>query len=141
MIPNHMFGPIEREEFRLCAESGAKKLCNQFCIAPYACGNQKEPYPGAPNPVCTGETCPVAKYHAYNTNDDKWWEHHASEQYTSEDEIFALCALCENSVVKQSPEDEDVFIATRVELWKCLDCPVKMVEESMQENAAEAAMS
>lgn len=79
--------------------------------------------------------CPLAKYNITPSTETKpWWERKAEELHVTREEIFALCAECENGKVC---EDADGTYVQRKKLELCFDCPVKGVEEAMDENAAE----
>lgn len=135
---------IAKEEIRqLYADeikSGCRKLCGEgTCIAAFDCGHPKNKLIHPARLLSTNTVCPLAKY---NTPPDEnvkpWYERHVSETTVSGDEIFALCADCDNAEVT---EDGDMYVVTRKDIHLCVDCPVKMTEECMQELAAEAMMS
>lgn len=126
--------------FSQAAASGAKKICNGSCISGIPCNRpeMKASFPAPQRPFNPGNTnCPLSVYPVCKQT-KPWYECRREELEPSQDEIFSLCALCENSNVT---EDGDSYVLERVSLKNCMDCPVKMCEENMQELAAEAAMS
>ena len=135
---------ITKEESRqLYADeikSGCRKLCGEGnCIAHFDCGHKKSTLVHPARPLGKSTVCPLAKYNTQPVENVKpWYERQVSEYTVTEDEIFALCADCDNAEVT---EDGDEYLLTRKEIRLCMDCPVKMVEECMQEMAAEAMMA
>ena len=124
------------------AQSGAKKLCGiGDCICDYECGHLNRgtgPFK-FPGPKTGTEKCPLEKYGiSPEQNPKPWWERHRSEMEPSEEELFALCACCDNADVEAKG---DTYTAHRKDLHACFGCPVKTAEEAMQEAAAEARCS
>lgn len=126
-------------DFKKLAESGAKKVCTADCHLHFECGHpDKEPWPGS-KPLFGLEKCPLEKYHVQHEKDKKpWWEIPRSEAEPSQNELFALCAQCSNSVVKKT--DDGYELEPKI-FNMCMDCPVEHVRECLDEGAAEAACS
>lgn len=125
----------------ICLESiaakAAAKICGQGkCLAPYPCGHPNRA--GSSLPAITdGTVCPLAKYNIEPSTDTRpWYERPRSETEVGEDELFALCAMCEHGKVKNSGGQPVVERTRFVEV--CLDCPVYSAGEAMNEAAAEA---
>ena len=127
------------------AENAAKKLCGKsLCLASYPCGHAKEAHcAGVSDPFADkakDKTCPLAEYDAYQAKSKPWYECTAEETSLSDNEIFALCARCENSAVHAKRDKNGKLVGlglTRTNLDDCLLCPVKAAEESMDECEAE----
>ena len=113
------------------ALSGAQKICNSgTCISGYECGRAKDRYQ---LPLFNEAfVCPLSRYEIGKENNP-----HLA---VTEDEIFALCAECENTGRITFHENGDMTIR-RKDLSVCADCIVKMIQESNAECAAEARMS
>ena len=126
-----------KAEFEGLAKSGAQKLCGYSnCIYRcFNCGHPKAKLGGTPSLLNPNATCPVAKYQVEDRGERDWTKCHVSEIELSQDEIFALCACCDNADVE---EDEEYLTVQRKDLMACMDCPVKAVEDCMQECASEA---
>lgn len=88
-------------------------------------------------PITDGTVCPLAKYSIKpSTNTHPWYERPCSETEVNEDELFALCAICEHGKVKSSGGQTVVERTRFAEV--CLDCPVNYAGEAMNETVAEA---
>lgn len=126
-----------KAEFEGLARSGAQKLCGYSnCIYRcFDCGHPKAKLGGTPPLLNPDALCPVAKYQVDDRGERDWTQCHVSEIELSQDELFALCACCDNTEVA---EDGKFLTAYRKELRACMDCPVKAVEDCMQECSAEA---
>ena len=131
---------IRRQLYADEIKSGCRKLCGEGnCIAHFDCGHKKSTLVHPARPLGNSTVCPLAKYNTPPVENVKpWYERHVSEYTVTEDEIFALCADCDNAEVT---EDGDMYVVNRKDIHQCVDCPVKMTEECMQELAAEAMMS
>lgn len=126
---------------KILAQSGAEKLCGYGnCIYKcYNCGHEKARLGGNPPLLNPNATCPVQKYQVENKGRPDWRNHKASDFNVTEDEIAALCACCDNgAIMKASDEYGDYWDVTRKDLHICMDCPVKTIEDSLAEMAAEA---
>ena len=123
---------VDTKTAALC---GAKKLCGKgSCYYDLGCGHSNND-PKWPV-IKPGATCPLAKYNIQPEEQTKpWWETPARELYIDRDEIFALCAECENGEMR---EDNEGVLVHRKNLDVCMDCPVKGAEEAMDENTAES---
>lgn len=129
-----------RAEFGALAQSGAQKLCGYGnCIYRcFNCGHQKAKLGGTPPLLNPNATCPVAKYQVEDRGERDWTQCHVSEIELSGDELFALCACCDNTTVQH---DGEYLTAEKEDLKRCMDCPVHTAWECVQEAAAEARMS
>lgn len=121
------------------AASAAKKICGcGECLCAYQCNHENH----SDHPVSAigkDTTCPLAKYNI--TPEPKslgpaWLRKSRSELEPSYAELAAVCAKCEFSKMKNGEVLRDDCFYDH-----CLDCPVYMTEESMQETAAEARSS
>lgn len=115
------------------ALSGAQRICcSGTCISGYECGRAKDRYQ---LPLFNESfVCPLSKY-AIDPNVTV--EPH---EFVNEDELFALCAECDNTGEVKVHKDGSMSVK-RVDLTMCTDCIVKMIQESNAECAAEARMS
>ncbi len=130
---------LSREEFFHAAQSGAKKLCNSSCISVYNCGRCKKNPLSQAMKVGGSDVCPLNGYGvASETKRQADARHFRWGNQPTEEERFALCALCDNSTVA---EVQDGWELERRDLKRCMDCPVFMAEEAAAELAAEAAIS
>ena len=123
------------------AKSGAQKICGiGECICDYECGHPNRIGHANCSRLLTGTVeCPLAKYGVKPEENPKpWWERHASEMEPTDDELFAICSCCDNTDVV---ETSDEITAIRKDLYACSGCPVKMVEDAIQEARAEGACS
>ena len=115
---------MDKEWFQTHAESGAKKICcPSGCIFAFECekpGKRKSYL----RHISNSTVCPLEKYHVDSS----------APAYPTADEIFALCGLCSNGSIHG-------IEVRRKNLTVCFDCPVKDVEDTIQENEAEAWMS
>ena len=117
------------------AKSGARKICGSSkCFYDFACGHTNNT-PKWPK-VGTSQECPLARYEVTPSVDPRqWWEIPASEQEVTRDELFALCAMCPHAALKTVGSE---LVVERMSLEQfCSDCPVKGVEEAMDECSAE----
>lgn len=104
----------------------AKRLCTKDCIAPYTCGHKKARC-YAPAVGSESDECPIKRYDAFQADPPAWWE----VRPVTLNDLWLLCENCGNTV-QVSPGT-----IRRTDLRKCLDCPVKAAEESIQECLAE----
>lgn len=142
-----MFNPTaniseeERQHIEGLAKVGAKKICQGKCTAGFVCGHEGKAPVAANMPLFGKETtCPLAQYNIGPDTDPRpWYERKAEEMEPSDEEMFALCAMCEHSDVTATGDE---YLLTRTSLEHfCVDCPVKTIEDNIAEARAEAAMS
>lgn len=116
------------------ALKGAKKLCGRGpCYYNLDCGHTNNE-PRWPR-IREDAACPLVKYNITPEENPKpWWKMHTNELHVSRDEIFALCAECENG---RNCQDDNGAYVQRKNLDLCMDCPVKGAEEAMDEASAE----
>lgn len=128
--------------FQELAISGAKKLCGLgTCISGFPCGHEKHNLVKPARLMSAAPECPLAKYNIQTEHDPRpWWERNRSECEPSEEELFAICALCGNGDVTELAGGEYLELE-RKDIHYCLDCPVEMTREEMAEISAEARMS
>lgn len=120
------------------AKSGAKKICGiGTCICAYPCGHQNRKERGL-KLYGENQKCPLEKYNVI-PDKRKFFDIPYKESNPSPDELFALCANCQFAEVEEFTDHYEVNMKS-LEKY-CIDCPVNLVRESMQELAAEAAMS
>lgn len=123
------------------SESGAKKICGQAgCIACYPCGHTNKATTYGLDLLNKDHTvCPLAKYNVPEEKNAKPWNERPYEETTpTDDEMFALCARCDNTDgielcgdhIEVNPKDAML----------CMDCPVYIVRESIAETEAEIRM-
>ena len=122
------------------AKAAAMKVCGMGeCYAPYPCNHKNHACCGL-SPITDDDTCPMEKYHVVEKDERPWYEVPCSEREVTTDDIFYLCANCDYAVVESVGDGYEQI--TRVGFKEhCLDCPVKLIEDSIQEDAAEAVMS
>lgn len=132
----------KKEYFEELAASGAKKLCGLgTCISGFPCGHEKHSLVKPARLMSTAPECPLAKYNVQTERDPRpWWERKRSEIEPTEEELFALCALCENGEVTELVGGEYLELE-RKDIRYCFDCPVAMARDGMAELSAEARMS
>lgn len=127
--------------FEKCAFSGAQKICGQGgCLCGYDCSrpDHKEPNFKPMSLLVPGNDCPLEKYPV--THDTRHWtERTFAESSPTEDELFCLCAMCDNT--GDTEINGDKMTVTPADPMRCYDCPVQMTRECIEENAAEARMS
>lgn len=119
------------------AVSGANKICGRgSCVCSYPCGHTNRKDMGIPL-IGNSTTCPLDKYNVQPVQESRpWYRIPVEEVEPTRDELFALCSKCANATLQQ---DKDGLYAKRTNLDLCLDCPVKLTEEAMDESACEAA--
>ena len=122
------------------AKAAAKKVCGiGECIAPYPCDHSNHVCYGL-SPITADVTCPMEKYQIAEKDERPWYEVPYSEREVTQEDIFYLCANCKYAVIEPMEDGYEQIIRVGFE-EHCLDCPVKMIEDTIQEGAAEAAMS
>ena len=127
------------------AEKAAKQVCGRGeCFCAYECGHSNKAGNGKSCVPTVGEdtVCPIAKYNV--TPDTRTFEERLAthEQDVDMNGLFALCACCEHSDGAEKVRDCYVLNrTTECYMNHCLDCPVNMTRECMEEGCAEAAMS
>lgn len=117
--------------YRKEAAESAKKLCNPSCICRAGCGREKKGEGSLPL-LDPGFICPLEKYGITDRTPPVF-----PRARVTEEDVFYLCADCGNGKVEHTRNGEAV---TAADGRKCLDCPVNMAWEAMQEFRAEAAM-
>ena len=125
-------------DFLKLSESGAKKICGQGqCVCSYPCGHDNKEKHTLPliNPEHT--ECPLAKYNVTpDSTTTPWYKRPASETVVTDDEMFALCARCENTNGVEICGD--YMEVNPIDHSRCYDCPVHVTRECIAENQAEA---
>lgn len=124
---------------KIDAANGAAKLCKgSECIAAFQCGKEKPQAKFAMPLIGAGTVCPLAKYKVPDRSDPRpGYEIPSSELEVTQNELFALCACCEHAILAEAENGQ--LVVNRLEFKSyCLDCPVKIVEDSIHECAAEA---
>ncbi len=98
------------------AIAGAKKICRVFCTPP-----------GSGNCRFAGgcEACAISKHKGEIEKN----RNQASRGDISVDELFAICACCENTMVCQN-QDSVEFVARNEA--KCSGCPVHMLRKGCE---------
>lgn len=120
----------------IAAEVGAQKICGQGqCRYSFGCGHPNN-RPGY-RKIGNGQVCPLSKYQVQpEVNPAPFYERPRSETAVTISEICALCEACEHARVNP---DGALELIGFYEF--CLDCPVKGVEDYIQESHAEAGCS
>lgn len=126
------------------AKRGAMIVCGEGqCFGCFDCGHLNK----ADQPVARvgkGNVCPVAGYNVQPDNRSFIEKLNAGEGYDPEKDsecLFAVCACCEHATVTENGGRYTLHRSSDDYRNYCLDCPVNMCMESMQETTAEAAMS
>lgn len=121
-------------ELQAQATVAAKKVCVNDCPAAYpTCMKCKKVIPL----VGKENICPLAKYNVPQERNPKPWHEIGAAEVMSYGDSFALCACCEYG--KLSKDETEV---TRMGFCEvCIDCPVNMCEDNLEEAEAEARMS
>lgn len=129
MMDNH------RIEVQL--QKAAAKICDPGCIACFDCGKNKE---RAVNlPLCgTNTVCPLQRYDIDHSKAPADMLARLMNEPTLED-CSLLCQFCEHR--NASNDTEDSISLESCFATHCIDCPVEMCREGIEELAAEAAMS
>jgi hypothetical protein len=124
--------------FQKNAIIGATKLCGRTTQCLCACNCDHDNHkPIGIKPLVEGSACPLARYNIKpEENMPSWWEAPIDYFEPTDDELFALCALCENAEVVESG---DYMTAEPKDWILCMDCPVHGFVESREEQRAEAA--
>lgn len=136
-IPAHLMAELKRD-----ALLGAAKICRAGCTAhESACDKPHSPYSFLPliNPEFK---CPLACLDIpENTDTRKWYQLPAEETIPLDDEVFALCAICEHSDFTYDKASCEMTIERKKFETTCIDCPVWSVLEVLAEGEAEASCS
>lgn len=119
----------------------AKKICTNHCIASFECGKTKA---AAGNlPLCgTNTVCPLQEYDVQHSNSMRlekkdilsWWQNEPTL-----DELDTLCQYCTHR--DKSNDTDTTFSTESCFVTHCIDCPVQMYRENIEEATAEAMMS
>lgn len=117
--------------------AAASKVCTSGCIACFECGKSKSSFSHL-SPFGTNKICPLGKYDVKHDDSPKDFIE-SLRNNPDLDDLFVLCKHCEH---RDQPKDEDdeLSLESCFETY-CMDCPVQMCRETIQECAAEAAMS
>lgn len=129
----------EMDKWRKEAIAGAQKLCGgtSHCICDYKCDHSNHSNEKLVPRVGSSEICPLAKYAVIpERNSEPWYRLPAYHFYPTENEMFSMCAMCENSTVKHQGSYYEVVPKDRLQ---CFDCPVYAYREYEGEVATEAA--
>ena len=133
------------EVFGKDAEVAAKRLCGcDQCFGNYDCGHPNNVSKNIRMSKLSEDTvCPLAHYNAEVDTRSFAERLMAGEKPLEDSDIFAICACCEYSNGAKEIGEELVELDLTEESYMkhCLDCPVHMAFECMQENRAEAEMS
>lgn len=119
------------------AIEAAKKVCTSGCIACFECGKSKSNF-GSISRFGNNEICPLAKYDVEHKDDREGFLESLLNN-PDLDDLFILCKHCDHRDSSDDKEN-DISISSCYETH-CMDCPVQMCRENIQECAAEAAMS
>ena len=117
--------------------AAASKVCTSGCIACFECGKSKSSFNHLP-PFGTNKICLLEKYGV--EHDDSPKDIIESLKNNPDlDDLYILCKHCEH---RDSSKDKDneLSIESCFETH-CMDCPVQMCRETIQECTAEAMMS
>ena len=119
------------------AERTARSLCAMGgCFSGYNCGHADRKTPHPLPLMGADKECPIAKY---NT------EPPSAPTEIDENGLFAICACCPHTKgAKPDPKDNRRMIIDADDNLltnHCIDCPVQMAWENMQEAKAEAGCS
>lgn len=117
--------------------AAARKVCDSECIACYECGKSKTI--GRTLPLIGKNTvCPLQKYNIEHNDGPKSFLERLQNDATLEDLDF-LCEYCEHR--DKSKDTPESFSIGNCYMTHCLDCPVQMYRDGIEECAAEARMS
>lgn len=127
------------------AKNAAKAVCGQGeCIACYNCGH-KNKTKGVMPKLGTAEKCPLEAYNVIPDTRTFIEKLKAGDLCRNTEEnlegLFALCACCEHAEVIEKESSYELSIDDRAYMLNCIDCPVRMARDDIQENMTEAAMS
>lgn len=134
---------MNKNKIHELAMNGATKLCNcEACFVPFPCERKKwHPRQGSISsltPIGNDTECRLKAYPVKeDTNKKPWYERKRTEYEITYDELAAICAECSYARVAGKEiirSDQDYYN-------HCLDCPVQMTREAMDEASAEAANS
>lgn len=115
----------------------AKKVCTNHCISSFACGKTK--ISAGHLPLCgTNKVCPLQEYNVQHREGKEDMMRHIMCGPTMED----LDLLCENCKHRDKYKDtRNTFSLDSCFETHCIDCPVQMDREGIEETIAEAMMS
>ena len=113
------------------------ELCDESCPAAYQCHKKHDAIFAACGLMGTNTVCPLAKYNIPETADRSCF---CSTSITLDD-LAMLCANCEHADISAANVECFTLSLDRCFDKYCVDCPVQSMRESIQELAAEAAMS
>ena len=104
------------ELFADSAKETGEYICRQQCL-------RKD---------CNG--CPIAQYKTNNAAIP-------NEPNEIMEGMFAVCAMCDHSGAVRKDDCYELTRTDRTYESVCLDCPLQMARDALQENLAEARMS
>lgn len=133
-----------QELFEERTQEEAKRICGiGQCTSCYTCDHANK-QPAMFKPFGKSDKCPLSSYNV--TPDTRTYKERleAGEAFISPQEeleaTFAVCACCKHAGVV---EKDNCYELSRIEESYndfCLDCPVHLIQEGIQEVMAEAAM-
>ena len=137
-------GETKMDEGKIKEKAGkaARKICISGCFAGYT-SCKKPQHVAKSNLVAPisliGENtiCPLQKYDVPYSLPKPFWE--GLESQPTLDDCFWICANCDHGAVHQKEKD---LVLDRPG-WDtiCIDCPVELTRDSIEECLAEARMS
>lgn len=113
------------------------ELCDEACPAAYTCHKKHDAVFAACGLMGTETTCPLAKYNVPESVERSGY----CAMSITLDDLAMMCANCENADINTENGDSFTLSLDRCFDTHCIDCPVQSMRESIQELAAEAAMS
>lgn len=134
-----------QELFGETARKTANQVCGQGqCLGCFNCGHtNKADY--LMNKHSNGTQCPLEKYNV-KPDTRTFKELLESEEYNPNIEnqmenMFSVCACCEHSNVIEKDGYYELDRTEEDYCEYCLDCPINMALETLQEGMAEASIS
>lgn len=119
-------------------EAAAKKICVRGCLAGYeSCDRPQRNKEAAVRLIREDNGCPLAKYNVPDVP-EKPFPENLVDRLKGEDTFWA-CANCKDGGLIE--EGEQWVITTPNWETACVDCPVQMHRESIEELEAEARCS